>query len=110
MADYLLRAQARTFAVEIAWAVYTQSLDIDGSILYKGDAGRSESADKHCWAHAEALVGFYNAYQISEHAQFAQAAVGCWEYIEELFVDRQHSEWFKVLNRRGIPYREQHIE
>jgi mannobiose 2-epimerase len=77
MADYLLRAQARTFAVEIAWAVYTQGLDIDGSILYKGDAGWSESADKHCWAHAEALVGFYNAYQISERAQFAQAAVGC---------------------------------
>ena len=63
-----------------------------------------EGADKHWWVQAEAVVGFYNAYQISGQPQFFQAALRCWNYIEDKFVDRQHGDWFKVLNRQGVPY------
>ncbi len=98
-----LLEQAQAAAVEIAWAVYSQGLDADGSVLYEGDADRPESAEKHWWVQAEAVVGFYNAYQISGHTEFAWAALGCWAYIEERFVDRTHGEWFKVLDRHGAP-------
>ena len=99
-------AQARETAVQMAQAVYEQGRDVDGSLLYEAMPHRI-NGDKHWWAQAEGVVGFYNAYELSSQAHFAQAAVRLWEYIEERFVDRTHGDWFKVLNRVGAPYAEQ---
>ena len=85
----------------MAQAVYDEGLDEDGSLFYEASPNMLEGADKHWWVQAEAVVGFYNAYQISGQAQFSQAALRCWNYIEDKFVDRQHGDWFKVLNRQG---------
>ncbi|MBK9713937.1 MAG: AGE family epimerase/isomerase [Kouleothrix sp.] len=108
LGDAALLARVRATAIEMAAAVYAQALEPDGSLLYESDSGDPRSADKHWWAHAEAMVGFYNAYQLSGRVQFARAAAGCWQYIEQKFVDRRHGEWFKILNRQGVPYADQH--
>ena len=55
------------------------------------------------WVSAEAVVGFYNAYQLSSLARFADAARWNWDFIETYLVDRQHGDWFKWLNRNGQP-------
>ncbi|HEX9370727.1 MAG TPA: AGE family epimerase/isomerase [Roseiflexaceae bacterium] len=104
LGDPILLARARATAVEMAWSVYAHGLDADGSLLYEGNHRGPASADKHWWTHAEAVVGFYNAYQILARPRFAGAALGCWQYIEDKFVDREHGDWFKVLNRAGVPY------
>ncbi len=97
-----LLAQARATAVTIAEAVYTEGLDTDGSLLYEAHGPSCD--DKHWWVQAEAVVGFYNAYQISSQGHFADAAVRSWNYIEDKLVDRTHGDWFKQLNRQGVPY------
>jgi mannobiose 2-epimerase len=97
-------AQARATAVRMAEAVYAQGLDADGSLLYEAEGPGGD--DKHWWVQAEAVVGFYNAYQISSQGHFANAAVRFWNYIEDKFVDRTHGDWFKQLNRQGVPYAE----
>jgi cellobiose epimerase len=104
LGDPDLLARARAVSVEMAWAVYTQGLDADGSLLYEADARGLTCVDKHWWPQAEGVVGFYNAYQICGDERLAQASLGCWKYTEENFVDREHGEWFKVLNRQGVPY------
>jgi mannobiose 2-epimerase len=95
-------AQVRATAVRMAEAVYAEGLDADGSVLY--EAQGPASADKHWWVQAEAVVGFYNAYQLSSQEHFAHAARRCWSYIEDKLVDRTHGDWFKRLSRAGIPY------
>jgi len=85
--------------------VYDQGRDVDGSLLYEATPHKI-NGDKHWWVQVEGIVGFYNAFQLSSQEHFAQAAVRLWEYIEERFVDRVHGDWFKVLNRAGIPYTE----
>jgi mannobiose 2-epimerase len=62
--------------------------------------------NKHWWAQAEAVVGFYNAYQVSGERRFADEAYRVWEYIEEKIVDRVHGEWHAKLKPRGTPYTE----
>jgi cellobiose epimerase len=99
-----LIAKTKSCAVAMAQAVYSEGLDPDGSLLYEGNPILLESADRHWWVQAEAVVGFYNAFQISGQAHFAQAALRSWKYIEDKFIDRQHGDWFKVLSRQGIPY------
>jgi len=99
-----LSLKAKSIAVAMAQAIYNEGLDGDGSLFYEANLNELESTDKHWWVQAEAVVGFYNAYQISGQAQFSQAALRCWKYIKDKFVDREHGDWFKVLNRQGIPY------
>jgi mannobiose 2-epimerase len=103
LGDAELIAQARAMAVKMAQAVYDEGRDADGSVLYERSPHELQ-ADKHWWVQAEAVVGFYNAYQLSGQGEFAQAAERCWDYVETNFVDREHGDWFKQLNREGVPY------
>ncbi|MDE2492290.1 MAG: AGE family epimerase/isomerase [Alphaproteobacteria bacterium] len=104
LGDAALIARARKLAVVIAKAVYEQGLDRDGSLFYEADgAGTLVDAGKHWWAQAEAVVGFYNAFQISGEAQFLTAAHRAWDYIEANVVDRVHGEWHAKLSPQGVP-------
>jgi mannobiose 2-epimerase len=97
--DLLLRVRAA--ALEMAQAVYDQARNADGSLLYETSSEITE--ERHWWVQAEAVVGFYNAWQISGQAHFAQAAADCWQYVETHHVDRQHGDWLKVLDRHNHP-------
>ena len=101
--DASLLVQAREAAVKMAEAVFSQGLDADGSLFYEAGRQGIRNDQKHWWPQAEAVVGFYNAYQISGRAELAAAADRVWSYIEDQVVDRTHGEWFKVLRRDGTP-------
>jgi cellobiose epimerase len=104
LGDPDLTVLARVTAVKMAQVTYNEGRNADGSLLYEHTSdGLNE--DRHWWVQAEAVVGFYNAYQISGQAHFSQAAAHCWQYIENKFVDRQHGDWFKVLDKQGVPDR-----
>jgi mannobiose 2-epimerase len=99
-----LTTRVRAAAVEMAQAVYVEALNADGSLTYEAAPGGHTIRDRHWWAHAEAVVGFYNSYQISGRTYFAEASRRCWDYIEAYFVDRAHGDWFKLLDPSGAPY------
>jgi mannobiose 2-epimerase len=99
-----LLERARKLAVIMAQAVYEQGLDRDGSLFYEADAkGKLIDPKKHWWAQAEAVVGFYNAYQISGEARFLEAARRAWNYILAKVVDKAHGEWHAKLTPEGVP-------
>jgi mannobiose 2-epimerase len=101
--DPKLLTQFRETALNIAAAVYRDGLDDDGSLFYEGNLQGIVDPSKSWWVQVEAIVGFYNAYQISGQVHFAQAAYRCWTYIQTYMVDRKYGEWFKQLNRDGTP-------
>jgi mannobiose 2-epimerase len=101
--DAELTAGVRETAVDLATAVYCEGLDGDGSLFYESGPQGLVDDSKSWWVQAEAMVGFYNAYQLSGRAGFEQAAYRCWAYIQEHVVDRTHGDWFKGLYRDGTP-------
>ena len=102
-ADPLLLGQVHETAIRIAAAVYDDGLEPDGSLPYEaGPQGLVDSA-KSWWVQAEAMVGFYNAWQLSGQARFAGAAWRSWNYIQDRLIDRTHGDWFKSLSRAGTP-------
>ncbi len=107
LGDAGLLARARAEAVAMAEAVLRAALNPDGSIRYESGGHDERAAQKHWWAHAEAVVGFYNAYQLSGEPRFADAAAAVWEYIAAKFVDPVHGDWFKVLDPAGAPLPDQ---
>ena len=98
-----LLARAQAEAVLMAEAVYRQAIEPDGSVIYESEGHGPQARQKHWWVHAEAVVGFYNAYQISGHQRYADASHNCWGYIQSKFVDRVHGDWFKILDDSGRP-------
>jgi mannobiose 2-epimerase len=101
--DPQLLADFRAEALAIAAAVQRDGLEADGSLPYEGGPHGLVNDVKAWWVQAEAVVGFYNAYQISGDERFAESAYRSWKYIEEKVVDRTHGDWFKDLHHDGTP-------
>jgi len=104
LGDEALAGRARRLAVRMAEAVYSEGLDRDGSLFYEASRGSIVDPNKHWWAQAEAVAGFFNAWQISGDERFRTAAVRAWQYIEDKIVDRVHGEWFAKLKPDGTPW------
>jgi cellobiose epimerase len=101
--DLDLLQRVRKLAVRIATAVYQDGLEQDGSLPYEAGPHGLVDDGKSWWVQAEAMVGFYNAYQVSGEADFARAAYRSWDYIQEKVVDHRYGDWFKRLHRDGTP-------
>jgi mannobiose 2-epimerase len=101
--DTELTARVRRSAIRLAEAAYRDGIDDDGSLFYEGASQGLVDASKAWWVQAEAMVGFYNAYQLTGQQHFAQAAHRCWTYIQTRVVDRVHGDWYKRLHRDGAP-------
>ncbi|OUJ70396.1 AGE family epimerase/isomerase [Hymenobacter crusticola] len=85
--------QFRQLAVQLA-AGATEGLAPDGSLLYEREFDGHWVADRHWWVQAEAVVGFYNAYQISGQMKFLAYSEGAWRFIQQHLIDRERGEWF----------------
>jgi mannobiose 2-epimerase len=101
--DPVLVKQIRETAIHIAAAVYQDGLEQDGSLPYESGPQGLVDSDKTWWVQAEAMLGFYNAYQLSGQERFAQASRRSWEYIQARMLDRIHGDWIKRLHRDGTP-------
>lgn len=56
------------------------------------------------WVQAEAVVGFYNAYQKTGEHRYLEAAEDIWEFIKAHLVDeRPEGEWFWYTDGEGNP-------
>ncbi len=103
LGDPALLKRTRPIALDMAAGVLAHGCDTDGSIFYEGTADRVVKTDKHWWPQAEAVVGFLNAHALSGDPESLAAAGRAWQFIENHVIDRQHGEWFAVLDRSGRP-------
>jgi mannobiose 2-epimerase len=101
LGDERLLEESKVEAVRMAQAVYNEGLDADGGLLYEADSTGLIDSDKHWWPQAEAVVGFLNAYEISEQVHFLKAAERSWEFIDARIVDHLNGEWFGKVSRDG---------
>jgi cellobiose epimerase len=103
LGDVHLQTEVRALAAKIARAVLREGVDKDGGLFYEARDGKIINAGKEWWPQAEAVVGFYNAWQITGDSAFRTAATRCWEYIQNHVVDRVHGEWFWRIRPDGTP-------
>jgi mannobiose 2-epimerase len=102
--DTLLIEKVKTISIAMAKAVLP-AVDIDGGLYNEHEPNHNlTDTDKHWWPQAEALVGFYNAYQLSGDELFAKQALASWNFIKNHMIDKNHGEWFWRVNKQGIPY------
>lgn len=83
-------------ASEAAGSVYREGIDASCGALF--DEGMPDGKILHpgkiWWVQAEAVVGFFNAWQISGDERYLDAACGVTDYIEQYIIDREYGEWY----------------
>ena len=59
--------------------------------------------DKHWWPQAEAMVGYFNAFELSGEQLFLERALGSWEFIKKYIIDQKLGEWYWSVDAKGLP-------
>jgi mannobiose 2-epimerase len=89
-----LLQQVKDQAVNLAIAA-SDGLDTDGGLWYEYDLEKDDLVkEKHWWPQAEAMVGFFNAWQIRSDKNFLQRSVSSWNFIQQNIRDQKNGEWF----------------
>lgn len=103
LGDVEVLGRVKNVATAMAEAVHAKGVDKDGGIWNEADAGGLTDANKDWWPQAEAMVGFYNAYQMTKDDKFLQAAHRSWEFIRNYIVDHKGGEWHWGVDPDGRP-------
>jgi mannobiose 2-epimerase len=98
-----LQTEVYRTALQMAEAVYQEAREDDGAIIYEAEPGGKLHDFREWWAEAEAVVGFFNAYQLSGDQKYLQASILAWQYIEDHLIDKVHGEWYRTVTRQGHP-------
>ena len=92
--DAVLIRKTRDKALSLARAA-SQGLDTDGGLWYEYELKhRRLIREKHWWVQAEAMVGFFNAYQLSSERQFLDYSLDAWAFVRQYILDKENGEWF----------------
>ncbi len=67
----------------------------DGGMFYEYEAATNHmNRQKHWWPQAEAMVGFFNAWEIAGDKAYLQTSLRIWDYIKTAIQNKQFGEWY----------------
>jgi len=92
-------------AEEIAYSTLNEGVDkVNGGLFNSGKEGEVVDTDKQWWVQAEAIVGFFDAYQKTCNVEFLNAALQIWSYVKDKVKDHKYGDWFFMISQDGKPY------
>ncbi|WP_234734976.1 AGE family epimerase/isomerase [Tellurirhabdus bombi] len=96
--DEKLIKQIKDLSIKMARAAAT-GLEADGGLNYEYDPKTGHvNRERSWWVMAEAMVGFYNAYQLTNEKQFLDKALQSWEFTKKYLLDTKKGEWFSGVD------------
>ena len=75
----------------------TQGWEYDGGLRYEKENEHLNN-EKHWWVQAEAMVGYYNAFQLSRQKKYMEQSLKTWEFVKKYIRDKKNGEWFWGVN------------
>jgi len=98
LGDKTLMNKCRTISIQMAKAS-TSGLAKNGAINYEFDPVTKHRDDsKQWWPEAEAMVGYFNAYQLTGKVNFLEKSEKVWTFIKEHLIDYKNGEWFGAVD------------
>lgn len=92
--------------IKIARTTLHEGVGPQGQVVDSFDfATQKINADNVWWVQAEALVGFFYAYSVTNDPEFFGAAEAVWEFIKSYQIDAQGGEWwwYSALDQARVP-------
>ncbi len=86
--------KVKDISVKIADAA-SEGLDKDGGLWYEYEPDSNHLVkEKHSWPQAEAMIGFFNAWQITGDEGYYKKSFASWNFVKDHIIDHANKEWF----------------
>lgn len=93
----------KKLAISISEATI-EGLDTDGGLWYEYEPAEDHlHKQKHWWVQAEAMVGFFNTWQISGDEKYLNLSWKSWQFVKNKILDKVHGEWFWGIDEHDQP-------
>ena len=103
LGDHILIGKFRKLAIQLTDAAL-EGWDEKGGIWYEFDRSNKHLfTEKHWWPQAEALVGLFNAWQVSFSEKYYIQMMNTWAFIQQNLVDKSYGEWFWGVDSNNTP-------
>ena len=96
LGDHHLTEKLIPMITAMAGAVGREAVDASGGLYNETDKGHLDK-DFHWWPQAEAVIGFWNAWQLSGNRDFRRKSEGSWKFIRKHQRDDRHGEWHWLI-------------
>ncbi|MGF1923188.1 MAG: AGE family epimerase/isomerase [Bacteroidia bacterium] len=84
-----------------------ESIDQDGGMFYEFDPKNDHMVrEKHWWPQAEAMVGFFNAYQLTKDSKYLLKSIASFDFVKAKLKDREFGEWYWGIDPDGTLMKE----
>ena len=93
LGDARLSGRSRSCAIALAHGVLDRGIDKLGGILHERGPGERVDTSHVWWVQAEAMVGFFSAWQLTGAKSFLETSLDCWKFIRDHQRDKEHGEW-----------------
>lgn len=79
-----------------------EGLQKDGSLIYENNLELNHlDKERHWWGQAEAIVGFFDIWQLTNDTKYLENVKKLWKYIQSNLVDKENGEWFWSIKDNG---------
>lgn len=100
-----LQKEADGLSSKIADRVMDLGLDDQGALYNELSREGKRNTHRDWWLQAEAVVGFFDAYQTTYHERYLDVAIDIWTFIQLYIKDYDKGEWLWACDEKGIPDR-----
>jgi mannobiose 2-epimerase len=101
LGDQSLISRVKSVSIKIANAA-SEGLQPDGSMIYEMNMGTGHTnTERSWWVQAETVVGYMNAYELTDNENYLDNSINCWNYIKNHMVDNKNGGWFSSVSETG---------
>lgn len=94
--------RVKEISEKMAQGVYDKGIDRKyGGLFNEAEHSTLTDRSKDWWPQAEAVVGFFNAYQLTGNDSYLETSFHMWDFIDRYIVDRIKGEWFWGVSEDG---------
>lgn len=103
--DEELKKEIHDTVIKIAQVALEEGFDHQNGCMenFLKDNGKLRDRRRVWWNQAEALNGFYNAWEMTGESKYAEACEKEWNWIQKYQVDKAGGEWWNELDENGVP-------
>jgi len=88
-------------AIKIAEATL-EGLDKNGGLWYEYEPAENHLVkEKHWWVQAEAIIGYFNTWKITDDEKYLDISIKNWDFVKNNILDKQNGEWFWGVDEHG---------
>jgi len=97
--DTALIERYKKYAILLTDATFEGIDPKDGGLWYELEPKENKlMSEKHWWPQSELMIGFFNAYQLTNDEKYLDVVLKNWEFVKQYILDKKNGEWIWGVN------------